>query len=164
MFYFSIFFLFVNMSRPDKQVAMTPSASKPGRSAAVTPVVSKDAPEVKSPESIESMSPHPKSRQKPGHDDILASFRASTGSTAVEPLMTGPVDTVVTSNEKNVHWVLQQLENTRQDLLVDEAHELRKIIHFLIALLCAVCGTILTLYGLGATVIFAVRSLLCWFV
>ena len=74
------------------------------------------------------------------------------------PLMTGPVETVTTTVEKQQHYLLNEVEEKLKDLEHDEQYELSKTRMALICLLSSIAAIMLIFFATGFTVLFAVRT------
>lgn len=71
------------------------------------------------------------------------------------PLMQGPLTTVTTTEEKQQHYLLAEVEEKLADLRKEEDYETTKILLFVWCVLSGIGGAFLVLYAMGLTVLFA---------
>ena len=70
--------------------------------------------------------------------------------------MTGSLETTTTTKAKQQHYLLDEVDSKLNDLDVDENYEMRKTMLFIWCTLSGAAGSLLVMYALGATVVFAV--------
>ena len=77
------------------------------------------------------------------------------------PLMTGPLTTTTSTEQKEQHYLLNEVEQKLEDLRQEETYELRKSRVAIFCLLTSIAAILLLFFALGFTVLFEVNSVIC---